>query len=355
MLPELAYSLVLVVVAAMSALIGLVFVLMIVQRVVTSVVSGYAQRRERVLTPWILRALESPDALTPLRGVLRPFDRIVVRRLLLRLALDLRGEESHAIAELYRELGLLDDELRALSAWRIGRRAAAASNLATLRMPRVQRHLVRALDDPDRTVRVALIRAIGEVGDRPALVALIRRLGDRSPTVARQVEQVLIERGREVVPQIVAYAESSRKMRGRRAAVEVLGLLRAPLAADLLLELVRHSDRELRLQAVKAAAAIGDPRFLPAFHELVADQSWRVRCQAAKGLGTLGSPTSVAYLRTALADGHWWVRFYAAVALAELGQAGHTALQAAVGDPEPTVRDMARYLVERGPWLPALP
>jgi hypothetical protein len=49
------------------------------------------------------------------------------------------------------------------------------------------------------------------------------------------------------------------------------------------------------------------------------------------------------------------VRFYAAVALAELGEPGHAALQAAVADPEPMVRDMARYLVERGPVLPALP
>ena len=355
MLPAPAYGLVLWLVTAMSALVGFLFVLLMVQRGLASLVRGHVRRREAALNPLLLRALESSAALPPLRRALGPFDRLVLRQMLLQLALDLRGDESRAIADLYRTLGLLDVELQALGAWRARRRAAAAANLATLRMPRIQRQLVRALGDPDRTVRVALIRAIGEVGDRPALVALIRRLGDRSPTVVRQVEQVLIERGREVVPEIVAYAESTPRMRGRRAAVEVLGLLRTPLAADLLLGLVRHPDRELRIRAVKAAAAIGDPRFLPAFHELVADWSWQVRCQAAKGLGALGSPASVSYLRTALADDHWWVRFYAAVALAELGQVGHTALQAALADPEETVRDMARYLVERGPALPALP
>jgi HEAT repeat protein len=355
MLPAPAYWLVLLVVTTMGALVASLFVLLMAQRGLASLVRAHVGRREAVLNPLLLRALVDPDALPALRRALRPFDRLVLRRVLLRLALDLRGEEARAIADLYRTLGLLDDELRALGAWRAGRRAAAASNLATLRMPRIQRHLVRALGDPDRAVRVALIRAIGEIGDRPALVALIRRLGDRSLTVVRQVEQVLIERGREVAPEIVAYARSTPKMRGRRAAVEVLGLLRTPLAADLLLGLVRHPDRELRIQSVKAAAAIGDPRFLRAFHELVTDRSWQVRCQAAKGLGTLGSPVSVSYLRAALADDHWWVRFYAAVALAELGQAGHAALQSALADPEPTVRDMARYLVERGPWLPALP
>ena len=355
MLPAPAYSLVVVIVAAMAALIALLFVLLMIQRGLASLASAHVRRREAVLSPLLFEALESPEAVSRLRRALRPLDRLVLRTMLLRLALDLRGDESRTIADLYRALGLLDAELRALRSWRARRRAAAAANLATLRMPRIQRRLVQALDDPDRTVRIALIQAIGEVGDRRAILALVRRLGERSPTVVRQVEQVLIERGREVVAEIVAYAETSPTLRGRRAAVEVLGLLRAPLAADLLLDLVRHPDRELRIRAVKAAAAIGDPRFLGAFHELLADASWAVRCQAAKGLGTLGSPTSVPLLRAALGDEHWWVRFYAAVALAELGEPGHAALQAAVSDPEPTVRDMARYLLERDPLLPALP
>jgi HEAT repeat protein len=355
MLPAPAYALVLVVVVAMAALIALLFVLLLIQRGVASLASAHVRRREAALNPLLFAALESPAAMSRLRRALRPLDRPVLRTMLLRLALDLRGDEARVIADLYRTLGFLDDELRALGALRARRRAAAAANLATLRMPRIQRHLVRALDDRDRRVRIALVQAIGEVGDRDAVLALVRRLGERSPTVVRQVEQVLIERGREVVPELVAYAAASRSLRGRRAAVEVLGLLRAPLAADLLLGLVRHADRELRIRAVKAAAAIGDPRFLGPFHELLGDPSWVVRCQAAKGLGTLGSPTSVALLRGALGDAHWWVRFYAAVALAELGDPGHAALRAAEADPEPTVRDMARYLIERGPLLPALP
>ena len=355
MLTEPAYSLVLLVVGAMAALVVFLFVLLIVQRAVAAMVHRHVRRREAALGPLLHQVLETPESLGRLRRAFRPFDRPVVRTMLLRLALDLRGDEARAIADLYRELGFLDAELQALTSWRAARRAAAASNLATLRMPRIQRQLIRALDDPNRSVRGALILALGEIGDRQALVALIERLGEPSLTVVRQVEQVLIDRGREVIPEIVAYATNTRRLRGRRAAVEVLGLLRAPQAADLLLELVRHPDRELRIRTVKAAAAIGDPRFLEAFHALLTDPVWEVRCQAAKGLGTLGSPAAVAALRAALGDDHWWVRFYSAVALAELGEAGHAALQAAVGDPEPTVRDMARYLVERGPLLPALP
>jgi HEAT repeat protein/PBS lyase HEAT-like repeat-containing protein len=355
MLPAPAYTIVLFVVAAMTTLIALLFVTLLVQRGLATLATEHFRRREAVLRPLLFAALEDRAGVWRLRLALRLLDRRVIRTMLLQLALDLRGDESRVIADLYRELGFLDAELHALSARRAHRRAAAAANLATLRMPAIQRPLIRALDDRDRTVRVALIRAIGEIGDRQALLALVPRLGERSPTVVRQVEQVLIERGREVVLEIVSYAETSQKLRGRRAAVEVLGLLRAPQAADLLLELVRHPDRELRVRAVKAAAAIGDPRFLEAFHELLTDEAWAVRSQAAKGLGALGSMTSVPRLRNALGDDHWWVRFYAAVALAELGEPGHAALRAAEADPEPTVRDMARYLIARGPLLPSLP
>jgi len=52
---------------------------------------------------------------------------------------------------------------------------------------------------------------------------------------------------------------------------------------------------------------------------------------------------------------HWWVRFYAATALAEIGPAGEEALVGALHDPEPSVHEMARYLLERGEAIPALP
>jgi HEAT repeat protein len=91
------------------------------------------------------------------------------------------------------------------------------------------------------------------------------------------------------------------------------------------------------------------------FHARLEDPSWPVRCQAAKGLSVFGSHASVDPLARALRDKQWWVRFYAAAALAEIGQAGQHALNQALSDPEQLVRDMARYLLERGQAIPALP
>ena len=67
------------------------------------------------------------------------------------------------------------------------------------------------------------------------------------------------------------------------------------------------------------------------------------------------APVTIGGAHIALRDQHWWVRFYAATALAELGPAGEEALTSALLDPRPEVHDMARYLLERGDVVPALP
>jgi HEAT repeat protein len=180
-------------------------------------------------------------------------------------------------------------------------------------------------------------------------------LGDRTLVVAHRAQEVLSEHGRAVGAAILAYAERTSSRAGRLAAIELIGWLRLAAGAELLLEFTRHVDPEIRVKSVKAAAAIGDPRFLEIFHARLEDTSWPVRCQAAKGLSVFGSPDSVPRLSKALRDAQWWVRFYAATALAEVGSSGEQALSEGLSDGDQRVCEMARYLLERGNLVPALP
>jgi HEAT repeat protein len=201
---------------------------------------------------------------------------------------------------------------------------------------------------------MAAIRALGDVGTQEALAALVPLLGDPAPAVSRQAQDILAERGQKVAREIRRYVRSAVNRRGRLAAVELLGWHRAPEAARLLLDLLADPDAEMRAKAARAAAAIGDPRFLGPFHALLADPAWEVRAHAARGLGLLGSPDSAARLRGLLGDRQWWVRYHAAVALAELGAEGKASLDEARGDPDPRVREMARYIMERA-VVPVVP
>jgi len=357
MLPAIPLSLALLVVFALGGVVVLVLLSLLTQRAIVSLITNRAQRRQTALAPRVYQVLSPGASRAPVDDLLAlgRFDRAVLRRLLLGLALDLRGEAAAALCGLYRDIGLLRGDIARLRSWRAADRAAAAADLGVIRDPAALPALLEGLRDRDSLVRQTAVWAVGEVGDRASLRKLVPLLGDSGARVARCAEEVLAFRGREVEETVLAYARDTTSQGGRRAAIDLLGWLRVSAAADFLLSSFEDPDAEIRVKSVKAAAAIGDPRFLEPFHDRLADDRWEVRCQAAKGLSVLGSPASVPWLETALRDSQWWVRFYAAAALAEIGERGEAALAAALEDPEPRVSGMARYLLERGAAVPALP
>lgn len=341
-------------VLALATTVVLLALFLVMERSVASISRFRISRREPALTRMVYRVLQGTSSPPDARRLSR-FDRRLVRSILLGLALDLRGETGDAIARLYRQLGFLRRDLSRLASWRANQRASAAADLGLIHFPDAVPALVRALNDPDLRVRQASVWAVGQVGPPDALAGLVPLLGDPSLAVSHRVQEVMAERGREVVDAMISYASSTSSRSGRLAAIELFGWLRITTASDLLLVYMSDLDPEVRVKSVKAAAAIGDPRFLEAFHAALQDPSWAVRCQAAKGLSLFGSPESVPRLTVALRDSQWWVRFYAATALAEGGPAGAEALSSALQDSDPSVRDMARYLLERGEMIPALP
>jgi HEAT repeat protein len=344
-----------------SAVLGLaagiivLAVFLLLQRSLAFMARARSNRRVPMLTRLVYDAVQSaPLAARPITRLNR-LDRKLVRSILLGLALDLRGDTGEAISELYRQLGFLKRDLARIRSWRASTRANAAADLGLIQAHQATPALMEALNDRDLRVRQAAVWAIGQTGDAATLAGLVRLLGDRDLLVAHRAQEVLAERGRELAGAILSYAETTSNRFGRLAAIELIGWLRITTAADLLLGFVSDLDPEVRVKSVKAAAAIGDPRFLEMFHARLEDSSWPVRCQAAKGLSLFGSPASVPLLTKALRDRQWWVRFYAATALAEVGPAGEAALSSALHDPELPVREMARYLLERPHAVPALP
>lgn len=343
------------IVLGLAAAVLLLALSLLIERSMAALSNFRRRRREPVLSMLLFQAIQtSPLSLADFRRLGR-FDRQMVRSILLGLALDLRGDTGDAIAAAYRELGFLKDDLARLHSWSAGRRAGAAADLGLIQTSDSIPALLRALGDRDVRVRQAAVWAIGQIGEPRCLTGLISLLGDRSLIVAHRAQEVLAERGGEVANDILKYAETTSSRAGRLAAVQLIGWLRITTAADFLQSCMGDLDPEVRVKSVKAAAAIGDPTFLQTFHARLEDVRWEVRCQAAKGLSLFGSPVSVPRLAAALRDQHWWVRFYAATALAEMGPAGEAALSAARHDPEPSVQEMARYLLGRGEVVPVLP
>ncbi|MDQ3224116.1 MAG: HEAT repeat domain-containing protein, partial [Gemmatimonadota bacterium] len=267
------------VLALAGAVIGLALFLL-VERSAAALGSLRTGRRQPILSRLVFQSIQSSPVNANAFRRLGRFDRKLVRSILLGLALDLRGDTGEAIATLYRDLGFLKNDLARLRSWRPARRANAAADLGLIHSAETTPALVRALQDSDVRVRQAAVWAIGQVGTSASLAGLVRLLGDRSLVVSHRVQEVLAERGREVADSILGYAETTSSRSGRLAAVELIGWLRITRGADLLLRCMSDLDLEVRVKSVKAAAAIGDPRFLETFHARLEDVRWEVRCQA---------------------------------------------------------------------------
>ena len=340
---------------ALSVAIVLLSLLLLIQRTVAALLARRSLRREALLTRLVYRAIHNAVNGSSGWDMLTRLDLRTVRGILLRLALDLRGETGEAIAGLYAELGFLPADLKRLRSGWGSVRAKATADLGLIRATVALPALLERLSDPDDRVRQTAVWAVGQVGGQETLAGLIPLLGDPDRIVARRVEEVLAERGREAKDALLRYAGKTSNRGGRLAAIELIGWLRIVEAADLLLGFMTDRDSEVRVKSVKAAAAVGDPRFIDAFRRALGDTKWEVRCQAAKGLSLFGSPESISQLEAAMRDEHWWVRFYAATALAGAGPAGVEALVNTMLDPAQQVRTMAKYLLERGEAIPALP
>jgi len=155
-------------------------------------------------------------------------------------------------------------------------RQAACQYLAEHGDPRHAQLLLRAVDDPQTTVRVAAVRALGAVG----------RLDSPQP--------------------IVSLLESPDKNLRVEAAV-CLARLRAEQGATTLERMALDADYEVRLRAAQAMSDVADPVFLPALVAMLHDQA-AVQQAALSGLTRIAGADIAADQGAATADDrvrHW--------------------------------------------------
>ena len=170
-------------------------------------------------------------------------------------------------------------------AWDV--RRAAVEGLARLGEPKVLEHLVPLFKDPDADVRLSTIRAMATLKDERAIPALIIALTDEQRPVREAASNALLridqywdqsEAAQSVMPELEA-AHRSREYWVRQAASEVLAriaqaramsrgpeeeataaMAQAPMAVQVLVGLLRDSDRDFRLAAAEALGRLGDER-----------------------------------------------------------------------------------------------
>src|SRR5215471_14014110 len=201
--------------------------------------------------------------------VLRGTEAQVFAEVLARYARQLRGGPPPQIVAYFEDRGLVDAQLRRLRRLRAWRRAGAAFALGDMGARRAVPALVARLDDRSPDVRAAACRSLGRLG------------------AVEAVEPIIAAGVRHAMPNPVA-----------RLALIGIG----PPAVDAVLGVLDHVDPRVRAAGVQLVGLLGDAHHAAAIQDRLADPAALVREATARALGRLGAREAADDLVAALDD-----------------------------------------------------
>ncbi|MGB3082799.1 MAG: HEAT repeat domain-containing protein [Candidatus Omnitrophota bacterium] len=178
-----------------------------------------------------------------------------------------------------------------------GIRGNAAIALGAIGDKRAVPALIKTLGDSDASVGADAAAALGMIGDKRAVPALMKALRHRYSLVRASSASALCKiEGRRIVPTLIKLlGDSDFFIRGRMA--ELLGELKDPRAVPALIKTLEDSDENVCAAAADALAKIKDSRAVPALAKLLGDHNrdpnpfikvWKGRYAAAEALGEIG-------------------------------------------------------------------
>ena len=206
--------------------------------------------------------------------------------------------------------------------------------------------LLIALDDADRSVRLAAAQGLGGLEDPRAVEALSRALvSDENVEVRRMAAWALgeIEDAR-AVPALSQALRSDKDDEVRKTSAWALGEIESATAVEALGAALKDSSPEVRKTAVWALGEIESPNAVPHLLPFLRDESAEIRAQAAWALGEIESAQAVEGLSTVISDREPKVREMAVWALGEIENAAAVpALSKAITDENVGVRRKAAW------------
>ncbi len=215
--------------------------------------------------------------------------------------------------------------------------------------------VVEAMKADDESVRIAAIKALGQLGDASSVVLLAQTAASTRGEEQKIARESLYRlRGPEVDKTILSkipQAQTGDKIE----LIYSIGQRNINAGVETLLETAKDSDRKIRLESFKVLKVVAGPEYLPALIELLMDlqsesdrdeaektiaavahkisdknrqaeavlavlpavNEVQQRCSLLRVLGKIGDDSSIAVLRTALKDGDVKVQDAAIRALSE--------------------------------------
>ena len=217
-------------------------------------------------------------------------------------------------------------------------RTHAMRRLVEIGEPAVDPLLAALADESTRWPASGALLNIGV----PAVRKTVLAVKHRDPSVRRGALFILQQLEVTSSAPSIQAALSDPDVSVQVQAIRAVGHFRGQGALRLLLEKVDTGyPPVVRDAAIEALARFGDEA-LPSLRSLYVQGGAEMRVAAVRALGGTGTPEGIGTVRSALSDRSALVRYYACRAIADAGDTSSTvAVAALLGDPDPMVREAA--------------
>lgn len=227
-------------------------------------------------------------------------------------------------------------------------RASAIDALGLTGSVRAIDRIIEALKDSSPIVRTAAVRALGESRSQRAVEPLMAIVRDESSAMRSQASAALAGMGDVALPGLIAALRDAHPS-VRSLAAEALGEIGSREAVAALIELVKTDQSGARLEALDALGRIGDPAAVDVALSSLRNGSVALRKKAAGVLARFRDPRTREALIAGLTDANEEVREIAAGGLGETGEQKDLPLLERVADRDQSadVRNAAIKSIER--------
>lgn len=278
----------------------------------------------------------------------RPGRRDALRRVMLDISANIKGETLARLIFAFDQLGFVADEIRNTSSAKWWIRASACRNLRVMHSDQASEALVHRLDDENEDVRIEASQTLVDTIGVYALSPILLTIKEISPWMEVRLSQSILRFGTEAVPHL-AKGIKSESSRVQRFCVRMLGEIGEVYAVPIILEYIDYEQPDVQNESLIALGKLGDERAVPIILKYVGSNDERLRISAAKALGSLSSPATADVLNKLLLKDTVDVRLAAAEALTKLGDVGIKTLEYSSRTNDPQVRLVAyQFLHELG-------
>ncbi len=194
-------------------------------------------------------------------------------------------------------------------------RRAAVVALGRIGDRRAVPALVGLLGPGTRDLWVAVAGALARIGDGGAFEPLLGLLGDPDAAIRQAAIGALNSIGHPQMSRRIRVLLDSPHPRVRESAVRIAGYFGYPECVEQLLRRTEDEDEAVRAAAVEHLPYVESGVAFEALRRAVAADTPRVRAAATHALGHLDVADASALLRDALRDADSWVRYFSAISL----------------------------------------